>query len=41
LGLPTARRIIEAHHGRLELYSEVGKGSDFVIVLPIKPAISG
>ena len=34
LGLPTARRIIEAHHGRLELHSELGKGSDFVIVLP-------
>jgi len=35
LGLPTARRIIEAHHGRLELHSEVGKGTDFVIVIPI------
>lgn len=34
LGLPTARRIIEAHHGQLELHSEPGKGSDFVIVLP-------
>jgi signal transduction histidine kinase len=34
LGLPTARRIIEAHHGRLELHSEVGKGSDFVLVIP-------
>jgi len=34
LGLPTARRIIEAHHGHLELHSEVGKGTDFVIVLP-------
>lgn len=34
LGLPTARRIIEAHDGHLELHSEVGKGSDFVIVLP-------
>jgi signal transduction histidine kinase len=34
LGLPTARRIIEAHSGHLELHSEVGKGTDFVIVLP-------
>ena len=34
LGLPTARRIIEAHQGHLELHSEVGKGTDFVIVLP-------
>ncbi len=35
LGLPTARRIIEAHHGRLELHTELGKGTDFVITLPI------
>ena len=34
LGLPTSRRIIEAHHGRLELISELGKGTDFVIKLP-------
>ena len=34
LGLPTARRIAEAHHGSLELHSELGKGSDFAIVLP-------
>lgn len=34
LGLPTARRIIEAHQGSLELHSELGSGSDFVIVLP-------
>ena len=35
LGLPTARRIIEAHHGHLDLHSEPGKGSDFVITLPM------
>lgn len=41
LGLPTARRIIEAHHGHLELHSEPGKGSDFVISLPLndQPAV--
>jgi signal transduction histidine kinase len=35
LGLPTARRIVEAHGGRLEVYTEPGKGSDFVIVVPL------
>ena len=35
LGLPTARRIIEEHDGRLEVHSELGKGSDFVIHLPL------
>ncbi len=36
LGLPTARRIIQAHHGRLELHTEPGKGTDFVLTLPIQ-----
>lgn len=35
LGLPTARRIADAHSGSLELHSEIGKGSDFSIVLPV------
>lgn len=34
LGLPTARRIVEAHGGSIELHSEPGKGSDFAIILP-------
>jgi signal transduction histidine kinase len=34
LGLPTARRLVEAHHGRLEVHSEPGKGSDFTIIIP-------
>ena len=33
LGLSTARRIIEEHGGSLEVHSEVGRGSDFVIHL--------
>jgi len=35
LGLPVARRIVEAHGGRLGCSSEVGKGSDFYIDLPL------
>lgn len=35
LGLPTARRIVEAHEGRLEVHSEPGKGTDFFLTLPI------
>lgn len=38
LGLPTARRIIEAHGGKIDLHSEVGRGTDFAITLPGGPA---
>jgi signal transduction histidine kinase len=34
LGLSLARRIVEEHHGRIEVSSEVGKGSKFEVVLP-------
>ncbi len=35
LGLAMARRIIQAHHGEIGVTSEVGKGSDFWIRLPM------
>ena len=38
LGLPTARRIIEEHGGSITVHSEVGRGSDFLIAMPIAPA---
>ncbi|MFN0011238.1 MAG: sensor histidine kinase [Phycisphaerales bacterium] len=38
LGLPTSRRIIEAHHGRIEVHTEPGKGTDFTIILPLHDA---
>lgn len=35
LGLPTSRRIVEAHHGRMDLQSEPGRGTDFQIRIPL------
>lgn len=34
LGLPTTRRLIEAHDGLLTVHTELGKGTDFAIILP-------
>ena len=36
LGLSLARRIVEEHHGRIEVNSEVGKGSKFEVLLPFQ-----
>jgi len=35
LGLSLARRLVEEHHGRIEVSSVVGKGSRFVVFLPL------
>jgi two-component system, sensor histidine kinase and response regulator len=35
LGLAIARRIVEAHHGRLQVESQVGCGSTFSFTLPL------
>jgi len=35
LGLPTTRRIIREHDGTLQVNSETGKGTRFVIALPL------
>ncbi|MDX2117713.1 MAG: ATP-binding protein [Planctomycetota bacterium] len=34
LGLPTTRRIVEAHDGRIDVHTAVGQGTDFVLSFP-------
>jgi two-component system, NtrC family, sensor histidine kinase HydH len=35
LGLPTCRKIVEAHGGTIQVQSELGKGSQFSVRLPV------
>lgn len=35
LGLPTTRKIVEAHGGRIQVQSEPGRGTQFTIRLPV------
>jgi PAS domain S-box-containing protein len=37
LGLVFAKQLIEAHEGRIEVASEVGRGSTFTVILPNEP----
>jgi signal transduction histidine kinase len=37
LGLPTARKIVEAHGGKILVQSAVGKGTQFTVELPAAP----
>ncbi|MCK5707441.1 MAG: PAS domain-containing protein [Candidatus Aureabacteria bacterium] len=36
LGLPVVKKLVEMHHGKIIVESEIDKGSEFIVVLPIK-----
>ena len=36
LGLAISQKIIEKHEGKIEVYSEINKGSEFIITIPSK-----
>ena len=40
LGLSLARRIVEEHHGQIDVTSVVGKGSQFVVLLPFSRPVA-
>lgn len=39
LGLTVARQIVQEHRGRIEVSSEVGCGTTFLVSLPINPTL--
>ena len=41
LGLPTTKRIVEEHGGELRVISEVGRGTSFVMTLPLAVELAG
>jgi signal transduction histidine kinase len=41
LGLPITRKLVEAHGGEIELESELGRGTEFVVTFPKRDANGG
>jgi len=40
LGLAISKEIVEVHGGKIEVESELNKGSTFLVTLPISPVTS-
>jgi signal transduction histidine kinase len=40
LGLSLARRIVEEHHGQIEVASGSGKGTTFTVILPVRQPVA-
>ena len=41
IGLAVCKKIVDLHHGRIEVESQVGQGAAFIITLPMKAASAG
>jgi signal transduction histidine kinase len=41
LGLSICKRMVEAHGGKLDVESSVGRGTTFKVIIPLKPRIEG
>ena len=37
IGLALVQRLVEMHQGRVEAYSTLGQGGEFVVILPVAP----
>ncbi|MDO4549712.1 MAG: ATP-binding protein [Planctomycetia bacterium] len=39
LGLPTVKKIVEAHHGLMDIQSELRRGTKFTLLFPVPPLL--
>jgi PAS domain S-box-containing protein len=40
-GLAICKRIVEAHHGKISVETAIGKGTTFIVTVPLKPEVEG